>query len=582
MSPPPIPETGLLKPEQPKVDTSRERGAALIGQFVASIILIIAITVMPSATTVNWAYGVSVGSVAGFFSLVGIADLKFPDKIPEKVLLTAPVIGDLNAKALLTLGLGIWWGVGMGILTFQGPFTGTNNGYFSVWFGFACSVVAIGMTLPKLKDAALSCSASLLGLAVCALVVGLEICLGTNIFPVHQTVYGLIVSVLTLVNVIEFLIHDLDGEPLNASVQKARMFGMLAMWGILAPWLTFTYPFSQPDTAGNGYYASWAGLACVSKVALDKSPTGAETKRKIVAALENERHTATWGMFVAGIVILADAAFFTAHENSMWGYALAVGIVATAASVAAAMLYNTTDGNKPLFKVKDTEVNLNSMLTVFLFIWWGVAAGILTIENPYTNPGNGYFATWVGFGCSIIGVGVTMARVKETKSTGLASLIAFGIAAIVLLIDICPLISKGSSNNSNLAPNIFSLVVAILSILWVHVVLFMRHKGRPLGVAGQAVYVYFFILWTIQASWCTFAGPFKTTGNGYFASWSGVLSSIFLAIGALFPLKPQPVEPPTSSEPVVTSQIYTSEQAYAGDNRSAVLEDGPPAFSATP
>ena len=41
--------------------------------------------------------------------------------------------------------------------------------------------------------------------------------------------------------------------------------------------------------------------------------------------------------------------------------------------------------------------------------------------------------------------------------------------------------------------------------------------------------------WVILASWLTFSGPFKFTGNGYFCSWVGMLCSLILMLSACFP-----------------------------------------------
>ena len=54
-----------------------------------------------------------------------------------------PKVGDITAGFLLAIFLLLWWAAGAGIVTFDGPFTTTSNGYFAAWAGLACSVLLL-------------------------------------------------------------------------------------------------------------------------------------------------------------------------------------------------------------------------------------------------------------------------------------------------------------------------------------------------------------------------------------------------------------------------------------------------------
>ena len=152
---------------------SSEQGehiASLVGQFGASIIVLIDI-VTKHQTVVNYAYTVSVSSVAALFCLVGLSMQRFTPNTMERILFDAPILGATTPKALLSISLAVWWAFGTIIITDSGPFIHTRNGYFGLWLGFGCSVAGAAVSIPRLRQAAANNASNLLVLGVCAAVV---------------------------------------------------------------------------------------------------------------------------------------------------------------------------------------------------------------------------------------------------------------------------------------------------------------------------------------------------------------------------------------------------------------------------
>ena len=95
--------------------------------------------------------------IVGIVSLVvGLLLWFLQAKKPEtlmKVLFNLPKVGDVTVESLTAFFLFAWWCVGAGILTFQGPFTQTTNGYFATWAGLVSSTLIAGACMPVVADA---------------------------------------------------------------------------------------------------------------------------------------------------------------------------------------------------------------------------------------------------------------------------------------------------------------------------------------------------------------------------------------------------------------------------------------------
>ena len=97
-------------------------------------------------------------------------------------------------------------------------------------------------------------------------------------------------------------------------------------------------------------------------------------------------------MFVSSVVLVLAVTSLPSDGTVLWGYALTVGVIGGAASLAGALLVENPAGQQPLMPTALGPISANSLLIACLLIWWGVGAGVLTIHGPFLMTTNGYFA----------------------------------------------------------------------------------------------------------------------------------------------------------------------------------------------
>lgn len=117
-------------------------------QFIAAIVLLIAMTTYGPCTAPellrsllgcpNYEYGIAVAVIAMVFSSIALG-LTFKREWYDKKLFTVPEIGSIPSAGAVSVGylisifLFVWWIIGTSVLTFQGPFIVTGNGFFAAW-----------------------------------------------------------------------------------------------------------------------------------------------------------------------------------------------------------------------------------------------------------------------------------------------------------------------------------------------------------------------------------------------------------------------------------------------------------------
>ena len=209
-------------------------------------------------------YGLSAAVISLVLCLALLVLSKKKPALLEKQV-KVPKLGELSLLQLLALLLLLWWLLAATILTFEGPFVVTSNGYLSAWAALVLAAMLAAQLLEpvaaKLRSAtSLSGRPKLLFWLTlcggCVMLASIEHASGSS-----EGAWGVSVGVLTLVIAGAALLAPpvaakMDADP---KIGKALSALLLALWIPGAGVLTFEGPFLA---TGNGFFGAWGGLFC--------------------------------------------------------------------------------------------------------------------------------------------------------------------------------------------------------------------------------------------------------------------------------------------------------------------------------
>jgi len=166
------------------------------------------------------------------------------------------------------------------------------------------------------------------------------------------------------------------------------------------------------------------------------------------------------------------------------------------------------------------DCTLRMLIAAFLVIWWAVAAAILTFVGPFVFLGNAYFALWAGLIASLVWF--------ELVSGVDATPRVFGPALALLLCSATLLYACLSKYDVSQPEVAWGVTLGAISTAFSALLCL---AGHSLSVdIRRALALLLVLLWIPGAGVLTFDGPFTVAGNGYFASWLGLLSAVSLAL----------------------------------------------------
>lgn len=166
----------------------------------------------------------------------------------------------------------------------------------------------------------------------------------------------------------------------------------------------------------------------------------------------------------------------------------------------------------------------------FLGVWWIIGAGIMTFDSPYVQTGNGYFAAWAGVISAMVYFHENCNFLASKISSGLAMPLANQPLFMLFLASLVEAFAsmKICSHDGNDCTEEygFALSIGIITAI-LCVVLFAWTTMPPIVVK---IITWFLILIWVPGVYVNTVDlnpqVFRTTGNGYFASWA----CLFLAV----------------------------------------------------
>mmetsp|Transcript_15714 Transcript_15714/g.27932 ORF Transcript_15714/g.27932 Transcript_15714/m.27932 type:complete len:300 (-) Transcript_15714:160-1059(-) len=211
-------------------------------------------------------------------------------------------------------------------------------------------------------------------------------------------------------------------------------------------------------------------------------------------------------VLVASAVLLLEASVACASETCAGdnGFAVAAGVVSLI--VTAGFLF--------LQRSSNLSDKLRLGLVVFLFVWWVIIAYITTFEGPFQVPGNGYFAAWLGLVAILKVLSHDVAKVRET--VGKLKHLGFKMGVLMVGSVVVILAGWGKCNGGCGGSASYAIAAGIVSFIIGLVQLLAANKLSD----GARKYMMMFLVvwWLIAFVVLTFVNPFRTVGNGYFAT----------------------------------------------------------------
>lgn len=232
---------------------------------------------------------------------------------------------------------------------------------------------------------------------------------------------------------------------------------------------------------------------------------------------------------VASLVLLFASWDIAGKGYSYGDYSMTVAVVSVTFCFMLQLLQQQSAATleKELFVLcKLGTISIQRLWALFMLVWWGAGAGVLTFKAPFVGTSNGYFAAWAGLICTALIASKMFSQLQEgaAKAVALA-----GRARLLFALFACStVLLLASIDHVDGAEGVWGLSCGVVSTtLVLGIWLFSEQVG---GKVAQGVSLLLLAMWIAAAGVLTFRAPFVLTGNGYFSCWLGLLAALMLAM----------------------------------------------------
>jgi len=228
-------------------------------------------------------------------------------------------------------------------------------------------------------------------------------------------------------------------------------------------------------------------------------------------------------IFTASVIVLISAARACAgmdhcpYGDSSVNYAIAVGVI----SMAISGIHMLATYYQP-----GLAAQYASFVSIFLLLWWGLGAAIMTFHEPFPGVGNGYFASWLGFIMSGSFASQTVNFIGSRTGGIRAASLDRAIVFFILLASGVEIVAASVLCDDSDCTNEYAFAVASGVVSACICLIYLLAGGAlPINMAAG----FFGVWWLISTGVLTFdsGDVFGDVGNGYFAVWSCFFASVY-------------------------------------------------------
>jgi len=286
------------------------------------------------------------------------------------------------------------WSAGAFVATFVGPYqypnnsNGISNGYYGCCAAFAASLLLVDGSLSwEVSEYSSQLGGShgellvLFSASIVVMVAAAINCWDNN-YCMDYNAWAVACPTVSLAISMVLLLVRFCGKSADSAMQVLAPF-LLCWWIGGTGIFTYNKPFF---TTGNGYYGSWVSLIASALLTQRYCPLvrhffqgpGARSAIEVSA------------LYFASLVLVIQAAvdhLACTHTclpySSQWIWAI---VISSATVILCVPIQLDVLANEAV-----------ALISLLLLAAWGAAAGELTFDYPYVNPGNSYYAIWIGF-----------------------------------------------------------------------------------------------------------------------------------------------------------------------------------------